>query len=1310
MSSADSAPSLRVIVARVTAIGLAVAAIAALAGRGLERSRLGPTDADALARVQAELTGRVDESANTLTALARRIGDHTALIRAAGTDAASARGLFDAIDAALPDALATTIGVTVYGMEPKAPLAWSGRVSDLPSARVTGPAALFIAPGALGPRLVRIEPVMATGVAAANDRGAPQRVGAIVVEQLLAFSVATSIVPVTLRTRLSGTPDATPFSFSIASSSGQVLVDASVSPEDLAGARRRWRDGTRALTFAILAATLLLCTGPFFDRRRPQHPRRVLAAALLAGLVGLTAWRVLVRLLPSFDLPLTAISTFAAVWLGLEIVERWRRTRPRLIDLARLATLPSLVFVLVPQAIAGLASVWVLVRYELFLRRFIAGSAFDALPFSLYPFDADTVVTTFALLVLHASVVWGLVALKAVASTLARTPREWRATALEGGAWILGAGAGLWLARRGTDAPVSPWLGVALAAVVGCWWLLTRGRPRLRHASQAARLMAFFLALLVPALAMYPTLSALSTSAKETLMATEYGPRAINLRDDLQQRLQSALLTIDRLPSLETFVTGIPAGALPTTDRAFELWSQTDLARFRVTSAVELYATGNALVSRFALSLPDSGGGGFSEASCTAWDALEEVSPFGSTERHVLRASRSICAEGRRVGSIVVRAMLDYRTLPFIASRSPYLQSLAPADRRMPDDLRARDVEFAVYGWSRAPLYASGTAVWPLPEPIFEQMAAARSPVWSTVTRGTERFRVHFSNDRGGIYALGYPVVTVFGHLVNLAEIATLCGVLYLLLLAGATLLHAVTFRPASGRALLREVRSSFYRKLFLAFVAAAVVPVVILALATRAYFASQFRAEVEDAAVETATVAQRLVEDYATLQDRDASGVATLDDAIMVLVSRAIDESVNLFDRDSLRATSERDLFASGRLPARTPGDVYRSIVLDRLPTFVGEEEIGGIRYLLAAAPVRAAGRAGIVTVPQTLRQPEIERRIDELDRRILFAAVLFVLLGAALGYWMAERIADPVNRLTRATRRIARGDLDARIATTSSDELRRLVEDFNHMAADLKRQRQELERTQRLEAWAEMARQVAHDIKNPLTPIQLSAEHARRVNLDKGSPLSPVLDECVNAILNQVRLLRQISSEFSSFASSPVARPEPVDLPGLVESVVQPYRAGLAGRVQINAQSTGVVPAVFIDRTLFARALTNIIENALHAMPGGGAITIAMEPTGEGGKRSVRVAVADTGVGMDQEALARLFEPYFSTKATGTGLGLTIAKRNVELNGGTISVASERGTGTTVTMSLPCPPLDMLGAPEARSPAPSGISPPPP
>jgi nitrogen fixation/metabolism regulation signal transduction histidine kinase len=327
----------------------------------------------------------------------------------------------------------------------------------------------------------------------------------------------------------------------------------------------------------------------------------------------------------------------------------------------------------------------------------------------------------------------------------------------------------------------------------------------------------------------------------------------------------------------------------------------------------------------------------------------------------------------------------------------------------------------------------------------------------------------------------------------------------------------------------------------------------------------------------------------------------------------------------------------------------------------------------------------AGIVTVPITLRPMELERQRDELDRRVLFAAVLFSVLGLAAGFWMAERIADPVNRLTRATRRIARGDLNARIAATSADELGRLVGDFNQMAADLQRQRSELERTQRLEAWADMARQVAHDIKNPLTPIQLSAEHARRVNIDHGRPLSPVLDECVTAILGQVRLLRQIAAEFSSFASSPTPHPEPTALRTLIDEVVEPYRAGLADRIAIEVTAPTDLAPITIDRTLFARALTNIIENALYAMPGKGRLTIAVRDAVSGSGRAVEVEVSDTGVGMDEEALARIFQPYFSTKATGTGLGLTIAKRNVELNGGTIQVTSERGVGTTVTLRLP-------------------------
>ena len=220
-------------------------------------------------------------------------------------------------------------------------------------------------------------------------------------------------------------------------------------------------------------------------------------------------------------------------------------------------------------------------------------------------------------------------------------------------------------------------------------------------------------------------------------------------------------------------------------------------------------------------------------------------------------------------------------------------------------------------------------------------------------------------------------------------------------------------------------------------------------------------------------------------------------------------------------------------------------------------------------------------------------------------------------------------------------------------------------------------------------MARQVAHDIKNPLTPIQLSAEHARRINIDRGASAlagarrlrgrDPVAGQAAPPDLERVLELRVVANR--------AARNRPTS------ARCSRRWSSRTGRVSRRASRSTVeaepgLPQAFIDRTLFARALTNVIENALHAMPG----ARLARRCGRSRRRPMRrwrphviVEVRDTGIGMDAEALGRIFEPYFSTKATGTGLGLTIARRNVELIGGTIEVRSERGTGTTVTMRLP-------------------------
>ena len=175
-----------------------------------------------------------------------------------------------------------------------------------------------------------------------------------------------------------------------------------------------------------------------------------------------------------------------------------------------------------------------------------------------------------------------------------------------------------------------------------------------------------------------------------------------------------------------------------------------------------------------------------------------------------------------------------------------------------------------------------------------------------------------------------------------------------------------------------------------------------------------------------------------------------------MVWISRVINQDVNIFDGPSCWSTSERDLFASGLLPTRTPAQVYRAIALQRLPTYVGQDRDRRLR-LPGGGDAGAHRRRATRSSPcrWRSRQREIEREIDELDRGVQLGALVLILLGAALGYWMAERIGDPVQRLTRATRRIAAGDLSTRVIVRTADELQRLVEAFNRMAGELQRQR---------------------------------------------------------------------------------------------------------------------------------------------------------------------------------------------------------------------------------------------------------------
>jgi len=1307
---------------RLAAGGAALLTLVWVSGGAIERHRFGGDEAAGRVRVAA----LVDEAVRDIEGALQQVIDAASIDQAAMQaasqgDAAAERRLF----ARLGEAASTArpvVSATLYGTG-ATPLAWSGRPVELPDTRVLGPATVFLAPDAQGLLFIRVQPLQ-------NAADPVRHTGAIVVQAALAradedglfgdYVLPTSLARVRVRPRFEGGGDAAPGEFLMRAQAGDVLASVSLPPDSLARERAAFGGRLRAALLGLGAGLLLLATGPLLDwrrltRRRPVGVWLTLAVAALligarwlagraigsAGLAGSSLLEVGERQPWSwvasffFTSPLhfltSSLTLAGLVALTSSSLELWRlarRRRPHAVADGGAARLTLAVLIQL-AASAGMAAL--LVAYGAFIRFGVAGVPTDILHFGLRPWDSMRLAILVGIIALNAAVAAAAVVLLRLALVpwaMAALPNRLRRVI--GFTWLAAPAA---VVASGSIAAWTPRVPTLLAALFVCAvaWRIGHVRAGMRKASQAARLLTLVLGLLLPSLAFYPLLVDAAGRARRELIETRFAPEVLKQRRTLQARLAEALADIDRMPGLADLIRASnPAtqGA-PPVDAAFLVWSQTELARQRLTSSIELYSASGGIVSRFALKLPDIAGAQAATDVGCEWDIFEEVSPFFAEERRLLHAGRGVCvteAAGRvrRVGEVVVHLMLDYGNLSFVSAQSPYVAVLGAGGPRPDDRSVLTPVTFTVYGWSRKVLYGPSSGVAALDDATFARAVAGREPFWSTMRIEGRDSEVYVLNDRGGIYVLGTETDTGFGHLIVMAELVSLALLTFVCGVLGGFVYSTVAARtPTSGRALLREVRASFYRKLFLAFVAAAVGPVVALAFVARAYFASLMFADIEMEATRTANVASRVVEDFGSLQTRGLASLPAIDDNIVVWLSRVVAQDVNVFDGPRLLASSERNLFASGLLSTRTPAEAYQAILLEGRPSFVGRETVGTVQYLVAAAPVRVEMREAILMVPLTSRQQEIEGQIEELDRRVLLSALLFIMLGAGIGYSMAERIADPVNRLMRATQRIAHGDLDARVVSTSTDELRRLVEAFNRMAEDLRRQRAELERTNRLAAWADMARQVAHDIKNPLTPIQLNAEHLLRVHADRGRPLGSLVDDCVASILGQVRLLRQISSEFSSFASSPQARPAPVDLGGLIHEILEPYRAGLAGRVSFDVDLPVALPAARIDRLLISRAFTNVIENALHAMPNGGRLLFSSPPTPARGE--VALDITDTGVGMDDEAVARIFEPYFSTKATGTGLGLTIAKRNVEATGGRISVRSVPGAGTTVTMIFP-------------------------
>lgn len=382
------------------------------------------------------------------------------------------------------------------------------------------------------------------------------------------------------------------------------------------------------------------------------------------------------------------------------------------------------------------------------------------------------------------------------------------------------------------------------------------------------------------------------------------------------------------------------------------------------------------------------------------------------------------------------------------------------------------------------------------------------------------------------------------------------------------------------------------------------------------------------------------------------------------------------------LLATSREQVFNTGLLGRRMDPVAYRKVALEGAASFINYEHIGSAAFSTAYMPFRNdEGKVlAYLALPYFAKQAEVEQeRASGYVALVNLFTLLFLLsvvAAALITHWTTR----PLELLRRGLERIGLGTRNEPIAYRGNDELGQLVKVYNRKVEELRESAMKLARSERESAWREMAKQVAHEIKNPLTPMKLNIQQFQRTWIPGMPDAKERLDRFSSGLVEQIDVLGRIADEFSHFAQVPAARPEQVDLAEVVRSAVQLF-AGTPG-CTVLLRSEGPLPVV-ADREHLLRVFNNLIKNALQAIPDHRPGSVEVDLRREGHEAVAQVR--DNGSGIAPQDRDRLFQPSFTTKTSGMGLGLAMVKRMVENAGGRVWFETEAGVGTSFFVTLP-------------------------
>jgi two-component system nitrogen regulation sensor histidine kinase NtrY len=365
--------------------------------------------------------------------------------------------------------------------------------------------------------------------------------------------------------------------------------------------------------------------------------------------------------------------------------------------------------------------------------------------------------------------------------------------------------------------------------------------------------------------------------------------------------------------------------------------------------------------------------------------------------------------------------------------------------------------------------------------------------------------------------------------------------------------------------------------------------------------------------------------------------------------------------------------------------GGNYQALVEDARSNGRNAEGItgsGGDSMSVTAIPLKGTdGTVLAVLVVANSRRSmvEVQRHIRDIAYGIAGLGIIFAVIASL---WIAARISRPIEELARAAGQVAAGNWETRVDIRTLDEVGDLARSFNNMTRQLSDQRERLVQTERVAAWRELARRLAHELKNPLTPLQITVENMVRAKKLPKKQFDEVFSESAATLTAEIENLKTIVGRFSDFSKLPKPQAVEMDAREAVRRVVKLYGPALEEKhIELGTSISAEPLPILGDSELLHRALSNLVLNGMDAMPEGGTLMISAVR----GKEAARISVADTGEGLTPEECERLFTPYYTTKQHGTGLGLAIVQSVIADHNGTIAVESVEGGGARFVIGLP-------------------------